>query len=66
MSASNYPPGMSQRDYDHVNGVTRCEECGADISIEWENGEVDDDNVVCPGGCAEKDWDAERDMREGF
>lgn len=27
MSLSNYPPGMSSGDWDHVYGIVRCGEC---------------------------------------
>ena len=56
----NYPPGMSRSDYDHVEGITRCMDCGADISIDWEAGECDEDYPACPGGCG-PDPDQERD-----
>ena len=53
MSLSNYPPGMSRSDMDHVEGITRCVNCHADISRAWENGEVEDESCPeCPDGCA--------------
>lgn len=65
MSASNYPPGMTRRDYDHVEGVVRCEECGCDITREIEDLDLDPEApLVCPGGCAEdprEDYDYMRD-----
>ncbi len=53
--ASNYPDGMSRSDYDHVEGVIRCQSCGADITREWEDAE--EDITECPGGCYEPDPD---------
>ena len=63
---SNYPPGMTRAHYDHVESITRCEECGTDISYEWEDGLCENDIPRCPGGCAERDWDVVRDEQEGF
>lgn len=64
MGLSNYPPGMSRSDMDHVEGITRCLECGADISEQWEAGEINEADPVCPGGCHEPDYDAAREQRE--
>jgi hypothetical protein len=65
MSASNYPPGMTRRDYDHVEGIIRCENCGADITKALEDSDHPEASV-CPGGCPERDWDRVRDEREGY
>jgi hypothetical protein len=56
---------MSQRDLDHVEGVIRCEDCGADITKALEDSD-DFEATSCPGGCPERDWDVDRDREEGF
>lgn len=50
MSASNYPPGMTRSDWDHVEGIVRCADCGAELP-------EDADSETCPEGCA-PDYDA--------
>ena len=49
MSFSSYPNGMGRADLDHVEGVVRCEDCGADITRLVED--YGQDVTCCPDGC---------------
>lgn len=49
MPGDNYPPGMSRRDLDHVEGIVRCVDCGAELPEEYDG--VPWDGDTCPGGC---------------
>ena len=51
MSLSNYPPGMTSEDYDHVEGKTpdgHCAMCGGDLFLGQEVYPTLDGEHICP------------------
>jgi hypothetical protein len=50
-AASNFPPGLTREDMDHIEGVVRCKECGLDITRALGYDEEGEEITRCPGGC---------------
>jgi hypothetical protein len=48
---SNYPPGMTSSDWDHVYGIARCP-CGAELPERDAAGEPYEGDE-CPDGCVD-------------
>ena len=76
MTLSNLPPGVSESD-PHITGEWPCNDCGTTLPEEVECHRCKGDTCnlcedarerlaegYCPGGCPERDWDTERELRE--